>query len=269
MQYDMPYLPVEGKTYSLFGKIETTAGYYHLIEEMADTVLKKFNSPELVLDVIRKSTGKKHFLKKISLAAETPEIISFIVHLLNNSLRDYTENVDFHLKNLSIWKFRDRRLYTTREQYHLFMLEIELTNRIFAREFRNSSKKIALLPYCLRDFNADCKSRPGDLDYRCGHCSKNCYQDHSTRILEQHNIDAYIWMGADLKKIAKVATVRNTPPGILGIACIPELVRGMRRCLRYGIPVAGIPLDANRCIRWMGSVNPNSVNLEQLEKLVS
>lgn len=34
------------------------------------------------------------------------------------------------------------------------------------------------------------------------------------------------------------------------------------------IPAVGIPLDANRCIRWMGSFHENSVNLEQLELLI-
>jgi hypothetical protein len=76
-------------------------------------------------------------------------------------------------------------------------------------------------------------------------------------------------MGADIKKKLKTVIESNNTFGVLGIACIPELVWGMRRCGRYGIPVVGIPLDANRCIRWMGSFNANSVNLEQLEKLVT
>jgi hypothetical protein len=269
MQHAIPYLPVEGKTYSLFGKSETTEGYYQLIKELADSVLKKISNPEMVLEIMRKSGKKKRLLRKISFKKENTQIISFILHLLNDSLPDYTENVESHLRTLSVWKFSDRRLHTTREQYHLYMLEIELTNRIFARDFKNSGKKIALLPYCLKDFKVNCKSQPDDFDYRCGHCSKNCHENYVSLLLKHHNIDAYIWMGADLKKIAKAAGESRTSPGILGIACIPELVWGMRKCAGYGIPVVGLPLDANRCIRWMGSFNPNSVNLEQLEKLVT
>ena len=57
--------------------------------------------------------------------------------------------------------------------------------------------------------------------------------------------------------------------GILGIACIPELVWGMRMCMRLGNPVVGMPLDANRCVRWMGKFHENSVNLEKLNDLLS
>jgi len=33
---------------------------------------------------------------------------------------------------------------------------------------------------------------------------------------------------------------------------------------KYNIPVIGIPIDANRCQRWMGDYYDNSVNLENL-----
>jgi hypothetical protein len=56
--------------------------------------------------------------------------------------------------------------------------------------------------------------------------------------------------------------------GVLGIACIPELIRGMRMCMRKNIPVVGIPLDANRCARWMGEFHPNTINLSKLKELV-
>lgn len=56
--------------------------------------------------------------------------------------------------------------------------------------------------------------------------------------------------------------------GVLGIVCIPELVRGMRTCMNMDIPVVGIPLNANRCARWMGDFYENSFCVEQLEELV-
>ena len=56
---------------------------------------------------------------------------------------------------------------------------------------------------------------------------------------------------------------------ILGIACIPELAWGMRKCMKYDIPVVGLPLNANRCRRWWGKFYHNSVDLEALQKLVA
>jgi hypothetical protein len=48
-----------------------------------------------------------------------------------------------------------------------------------------------------------------------------------------------------------------------------ELTFGMRSCRSKGIPVVGIPLNANRCIRWFGEFFPNSVDLQELERLVT
>ena len=264
-----PVMPVEGKTFSLFGKSQTTHGYYDLIRNLADDILLKYGKEETVLELIRRYSKKKHLLRKISNGSKNPEPISQIIRILNRSLSDYTLNVEAHLQSLSILKFRDRRLYTSREQHHLYMLEAELTNRLYRDEFKKATKKIALLPHCLRDLTVNCKSAPDEFDYQCKKCSKNCFLNHSGQILQENNIDAYIWRTADIKKKLKEAIQTNHTFGILGIACIPELVSGMRMCVKYGIPVVGIPLDANRCIRWMGDFYPNSINLEQLEKLIT
>jgi hypothetical protein len=268
VQIPIPYESVEGKTYSLFGKDSSTQGYYRLISELADRVLEKCANPGDALKIIQKYSKKKRALRKISSAKEKPGFISFVVHLLNASLAEYTSKADSHLLSLPLHQFWDRRLGTTREQYHMYMLEIELTNRVYARQFISSDKKIALLPYCLRDFSADCKSKPDDFDYQCKHCSKNCYQHYISILLKEHQVDAYIWRGSGIKKKAREVLENKQKLGILGIACIPELVFGMRKCQKYGIPVVGIPLDANRCKRWMGEFHKNSVNLGELELLI-
>jgi hypothetical protein len=148
------------------------------------------------------------------------------------------------------------------------MLEIELTNRLFVKEFIEADKKIALMPYCLQDFSVSCKSSKDGFDYRCKHCSAKCFQNHASRILEEHNIEPYIWMGGNTKQLAKYTFHEKRTFGVLGIACIPELTSGMRTCRKNNIPVIGIPLNANRCIRWFGEFFPNSIDLAELEKLL-
>jgi hypothetical protein len=54
----------------------------------------------------------------------------------------------------------------------------------------------------------------------------------------------------------------------MGIACVPELVRGMRMCAKLDIPVIGIPLNANRCARWMGQFYPTSVEMAAVRRLL-
>jgi hypothetical protein len=260
--------PFEGKTYTLYGRNRTSSRYYQIIAGLADQVLEKNSNLRDVILALQKFSRKKRVLEKKSNAMEDSTLLSYLMHLLNEPLNEFTEKADKHVKNLMFTQLWDRRLGTTRKQYHLYMLEIELTNRINSEKFRDAEKKIALLPYCLRDFKVVCRAAPDHFDYQCRHCSANCYQNRLSRFLLENQIDAYIWMGADIKKNTSQWTEDHKKAGILGIACIPELVWGMRKCQKYNIPVVGLPLDANRCMRWMGNFNENSVNFEMLEKLV-
>jgi hypothetical protein len=149
------------------------------------------------------------------------------------------------------------------------MLEFELINRINRKKFFACDAKIALLPHCLRDLSKDCKASQNGLDYQCKHCSKNCFINEASKILSEQGIEPYIWMTSNLRTIARNNYKEKKSLGVLGIACIPELIRGMRACQKKGLPVIGMPLDANRCIRWMGDFNPNSINLEMLKKIMT
>jgi hypothetical protein len=262
------YIPVNGKTYSLFGKSDSTEGYYRTISLLADNVLSLIPDIRELVEEMRVFSSKKRILKKSLRTKDTGNRMPAILNLIDSHLKIYTENVEEHLRTLPLSKFWDRRLATTREQYHLYMLEIELTNRLFIREFLKADKKIALMPYCLQDFLVSCKSAKNGFDYQCKHCSAKCFQNHASKILEINNIEPYIWMGGNMKQLAKYTLHEKRTFGVLGIACIPELTFGMRKCRKNNIPVVGIPLNANRCIRWFGEFFPNSIDLTELEKLL-
>jgi hypothetical protein len=268
---DPLYSPVEGKTYSLFGNSCSTSEYYALISDLADKIIALHPGTAIrdLIERINKSSSKKRLLKKSLGNTGSKDIISVVLNIIDPYLKTYTEKTNEHLKSLPLSKFWDRRLATTREQYHLYMLEIEMTNRLNVDGFSRSDKKIALLPYCLQDFSVSCRSAKNGFDYQCKHCSAKCFQNYASTILKNNNIEPYIWMGGNMKQLAKYTASENKSLGILGIACIPELIWGMRNCMRNNIPVVGIPLNANRCIRWFGEFFPNSVDTTALENLVS
>jgi hypothetical protein len=87
--------------------------------------------------------------------------------------------------------------------------------------------------------------------------------------MKHNNIKAYIWREADLKKIFKLAKSIGQSIGAFGIACIPELVNGLRLCVKYDVPAIGVPLDANKCIRWREDFYPNSVNEKKILSLLN
>ena len=266
---ELEYRPIDGKTYTLFGNSVSTQKYYETIRMLTDTILEGIKDISTVIRILDNYSSRKKFLPWLLDSRNDKTHISTIVKLITPRLKEFTEETEDHLKSLPILKFWDRRLATTRDQYHLYMIEIELTNRLYESEFKKADKKVALLPYCLRDFSANCKAVKTGFDYQCKHCSKNCYQNHVSAILKKHNIEPYIWMSGSMKQLARYALKSGKSFAVLGIACIPELHWGMRNCRRNNIPVAGLPLNANRCIRWFGEFHTNSVDLGELEKLVS
>lgn len=262
-------IAIEGKTYSLFGKSNSTNEYYYTIKWLADKILE--NNPDIssVIEIINHFSSKKQYLRKITVHPQNGKLISDWLNLIDSELRQFTMKTEDHLKSLPFSKVWDTRLGTTREQYHLYMLEIEMTNRLFRVDFNKSDRKIALTPYCLKNLSVSCKADKKDFDYQCKHCSSVCFQNQASIILRNNNVEPYIWMDGNIKKLVNTTQKKDQRIGLLGIACIPELVWGMRECRNYKIPVVGVPLNANRCIRWFGEFLPNSINLDELRKLLS
>jgi hypothetical protein len=149
------------------------------------------------------------------------------------------------------------------------MLEIELVNRMYREQFKSSDYKLALLAHCLRDFRPKCCAVPGDVEAICKSCTKECFINLGSALLKKYGINPYISTEIDQEKLFKKLKAAHPSIGALGIACVPELAQGVRLCIRLGIPAVGIPLDANRCARWMKKAEESSFSLEELESLLN
>ena len=258
-----------GKTYSLYGGKDTSDYFYDNIADLTNMILQNFKNEDTLLNFLREISGRKRTLKKESKQTTVRTPLGNILHSAEKTLSKYFTDVDYHLKNLTLSEKCDSTLTTSREQYLLYMLEIEIVNRMNKEKFSSSEPKYAFLPHCLHDLDKECLSASDGTDYVCKSCSKNCSINEVSKLMKRRNTKAYIWREADLKKIFRLAKSSGDNIGVFGIACIPELVNGMRLCAKYDVPVIGVPLDANRCIRWMGNFYPNSVNEKKILSLLN
>ena len=261
------YTPVQGKTYSLFAEGDDSERYYAEIKRLADVFLQRCPDGKRLLGLIQKA-GKKPLLLGLKTTGADRKLLQFVRETLRQSLSIYTRNVSNHLKSLPYAKRVDSTLATTEEQYHLYMLEIELVNRIYREEFKRAEYKFALIAHCLRDFRPDCRSVKGDIEAVCRGCTEDCFIHLGSVLLEKYGIKPYISVEMEQERLFRRLKQEHPSIGALGIACIPELAMGMRLCIRTGIPPVGIPLNANRCARWMSQAHETSFNLEQLEELL-
>ncbi len=260
---------IKGRTYTLLCAAGTTSSaYYTRIEKIADEFVNLTGGGRELLNTVRMMSRRNIFGNYFKMSGDDQIFKSVILNRLKNELRYYLNDIKHHLKHLSFANRFNSELSAVEEQYFFYMLEIELANRVYSEKFKACDYKIALLPHCLHDLKRKCTARPDGLDYVCRACSKNCYINKVSVILRESDITPYIWKEAERKLVFKTLKKEHLGLGILGIACIPELISGMRACIDHNIPVAGIPLDANKCSRWIGDFYPNSVNLQKLQRIL-
>jgi hypothetical protein len=253
---------IEGKTYTLFGSSDNTSSFYSAVETTVNILIDKYRNERELLELLMYASRKRKYYDLFE--NEIRETVD-----LKTTLSPFTPFVNEHLNEQPLFSIKDRVLRLKEWQYYLYMLEFALVNRLNREKFAACEYKIALLPHCLRDLMKDCKAESDGTDLLCRHCSNNCYINEISLLFAEKGIKPYIWMTANLRKIIRDNNPGNKPPGILGIACIPELINGMRACFKKGIPVVGMPLDANRCRRWMGDFYPNSINPDYLKKIIN
>jgi hypothetical protein len=261
------YRAVTGKTYTLFGDDGSTYRYYSTIRNILDNLLLVcLDKHKLLLHIQNAGSSRQSFKKSLDLI--DPALISLIRKNTHETLSTYTRRVKEHLRSMSISQRFDETLRTKEKQYHLYMLEIELVNRIHKEAFKKSEYKFALIPHCLRDFRPECQSVPGDIEAVCMGCTEECFINLGSLLLKKYGINPYIAVEIDQERLFRKLKAEHPSIGALGIACVPELVRGMRLCIRLDIPPVGIPLNANRCSRWMKITQESSYSLEELEELI-
>jgi hypothetical protein len=171
------------------------------------------------------------------------KILQFVRDALRRTLSIHTQNVWDHLKSLSLAKRTDCKLASTEEKYHLYMLEIELVNRISREDFKRYEYRCALIAHCLRDFRPRCRSVKGNIEAVCRGCTEDCFVRLGSVLLEKYGIKPYISVEIDQERLFRRLKQEHSSIGALGIACIPELAMGMRLCIRRGIP----PVDSIGC----------------------
>ena len=259
----------EGKTFSLFGTEAGSDGYYTTVASLADRALVLLPDARALVTQIRQRASSKLRLRHAMAPRTSSDVLASVLSDAARSLSVYTRTAVSHLADISGSQRFDRTIAMSEPQYHLAMLEIELMNRANRPLFLRAGTRFGFIPHCLRDLNARCRAESDGIDEVCRSCSSVCWNNAISALLIAHGIRPYMWMTADLTRLFRRTMKKEGSLGVLGIACIPELVRGMRLCERHGIPVLGLPLNGNRCSRWMGQCHENSINLLQLEKLVS
>ena len=194
--------------------------------------------------------------------------------LARRDLGRYTARVDV-FRRTEAGRHRDREdvllVSRKREEYHLAMLGAELMNRAFARRFSETKERAILLPACMRgESAARCRAaRPG-LDMVCTQCDADCRIGRISRRAAADGIAVHIIPhSSDFSRwLRDWAAGRDV--GVVGVACVMQLITGGLELRDLGIPAQCVLLDHCGCAQhWDERGRPTELNEELLQNIAA
>lgn len=190
------------------------------------------------------------------------------------ALGRYTANVDNYLSEARPGRYwREDVIFCGRRrvEYHLNMAGAEIMNRIYRRDFISTSKKIVILPACMRSrTDADCKAVPEGGAMHCMGCTGECIVSRLCELGKQLGFKVLIIpheSSLSSSKTKKPLIEEDT--GAVGVACVLNLISGGWMMRSMGIPVQCVLLDYCGCKNhWSREGLPTGLNVGRLKRIL-
>ncbi|AIQ12980.1 DUF116 domain-containing protein [Paenibacillus durus] len=183
----------------------------------------------------------------------------------------YTSRVAAYLNNNGQrLKWKENRIFVSRErvEYHLNMVGAEIMNRAFHGGFSAAKEKRVFLPVCMRHKSSEaCQAVKDKEGYLCRSCSKDCQVNLITAMAKRY--------GCKVVVIPHASTafghrrIREGEVGIVGIACVLNLISGGYKAKEMGYEPQCVLLHYSGCIQhWHPKGIETTIDLDRLEKIL-
>ncbi|WP_294403864.1 DUF116 domain-containing protein [uncultured Clostridium sp.] len=130
-------------------------------------------------------------------------------------------------------------------QYYFNMVCSEIMNDVYRNRFLDTEHKLVILPACMRQQEKMCLSRKGERGYKCMGCSPLC---NVNKLRKQGEIDGFeVTVIPHETDLSSLHRSDNSSYGIVGIACVLNLVSGGFKALRLGFMPQCVVLDEVGC----------------------
>ena len=205
-------------------------------------------------EVKRLSIWSGYFLQLSS--GETKRIVNAATNLgmwfearSKEVLGVYTEKVDSFLeKEERNYRWREDYISCGRKrvEYHINMVGAEMMNQAYRHSFLITKEKRLLLPGCMRaHWSKDCKAQYSPEGFVCTHCTKNCKVSQYTKLGEKEEFRVYIIPHES--SIGKSKQIGEQGIGIIGVACVLNLISGGLKAVELGFVPQCVLLDYCGC----------------------
>lgn len=157
-----------------------------------------------------------------------------------------------------------------RVEYHLNMVGAELMNRAYRERFLRTKKKKVLLPICMRlKGEASCQAVRTDEGWVCQGCAKNCQVNRISAMGRETGFTALLIPHASIAFDRRNAADMPGETGIIGVACLLNLISGGYRAKELGFEPQCVLLNYAGCVKhWHPEGIATSIDLNQLQQIL-
>lgn len=182
-------------------------------------------------------------------------------------LGKYTMGVDeFCRRNQRKYRWREDQIFCLRakNEYYLNMIGAELLNEAYRKAFCETKERLLLLPGCMRIKPEDqCHAVNTRKGKRCMHCTKECNINRYATLEKRLGMKVYI-LSHQSDRFSKDKAYSDSI-GIIGVACVLNLISGGLKARRMGLVPQCVLLDYCGCKKhWNQTGIMTDLNKERL-----
>jgi len=168
---------------------------------------------------------------------------------------------------------REDQIFCGKEpvEYHLCMVAAEIMNHGLRSDFTLTSRKVVLIPGCMRGANAShCQARVSGVDIQCAACTPDCAVNRITRRMRDLGASVYLVPHSTGFSRWLDRWQREPDTGVVAVACLLNILPGGYEMRARRIPSQCVPLDFPGCRKhWRHKAIATSLNEEQLVQIVA
>jgi len=168
---------------------------------------------------------------------------------------------------------REDQIFCGKEpvEYHLCMVAAEIMNRGLRDDFTHTSRKVILMPACMRgEYATLCQARTSGVDIQCAACSPDCAVNLSTRRMSALGASVYLVPHSTGFSRWLDRWQREPDTGVVAVACLLNILPGGYEMRARRIPSQCVPLDFPGCRKhWRNKAIATSLNEERLVQIVA
>lgn len=150
--------------------------------------------------------------------------------------------------------------------YYTNMVCAELLNRAYKDEFAGTKNRVVVVPRCLcNPHDSYCKSEKHEFDSTCKECNPHCIVKKIKSECDNRNIKVFIVPHSSSVDGFLTNHNINQSVGLVGVACVPNLMKGGWQVRSRDVPVQCVPLSFYGCKdNWPNGELPTSVDIQEL-----